>query len=176
LDKLEAKGVIEKHKFSDWAAPIVPVAKQDGTIRICSNYKLTVNKFAKPDIYPLPKIDELSTALTGGRAFSKLDLSQAYQQLELSDESKPYTTINTYRGLYHYNRLMFEVSVTLAIFLRILETLLHGIPNVCVYLGDILVTGKTDKEHLDNLREVLTRLETAGMRLKQQKCAFVTRS
>jgi len=132
-----------------------------------------VNKVAKPDIYPLPKIDELFTALTGGRAFSKLDLSQAYQQLVLSDESKPYTTINTYRGLYQYNRLPFRVSAAPAIFQHTLETLLHGIPNVCVYLDDILVTGKTDKEHLDNLQEVLTRLETAGMRLKQQKCAFL---
>ena len=54
-----------------------------------------------------------------------------------------------------------------------LEILLQGIPNVCVYLDDILVTGKTNKEHLKNLGEVLTRLETAGIRLKEQKCAFL---
>ena len=113
------------------------------------------------------------TALTGGRAFSKLDLSQAYQQLVLCDESKPYTTINTHRGLYTYNCLPFSISAAPAIFQRTLETLLHSIPNVCVYLDDILVTGKTTKEHLDNLTEVLTRLETAGMRLKQQKCQFL---
>jgi len=65
--------VIEKVKFSDWATSIVPVAKQDSTFRICGDYKLTVNKVSKPDIYPLSKIDELFTALTGGRAFSKLD-------------------------------------------------------------------------------------------------------
>ena len=173
LDQLETRGVIEKVKFSDWAASIVPITKQDGTIRICGDYKLTVNKIAKPDVYPLPKIEELFTALTGGRAFSKLDLSQAYQQLVLCDESKPYTTINTHRGLYSYNRLPFGISAAPAIFQRTLETLLQGIPNVCVYLDDILVTGKTTKEHLDNLKEVLTRLETAGMRLKQQKCEFL---
>jgi len=172
LGNLEAKGVIIKVKFSDWAAPIVPVAKQNGTIRICGDYKLTVNKVAKPDIYPLPKIDELFTALTGGKAFSKLDFSQAYEQLVLSDEFKPYTRIITYRGLYQYYRLLFRVSAASAIFQCTLETLLCGIPNVYIYLDDILVTGKTDKEHLDNFQEVLTRLETAGMRLKQRKCAF----
>jgi len=63
-------------------------------------HKFTVNEVAKPDIHPHSKIDELFAALTGGRAFSKLYLSQVYQQLVLSDESKLYTAINTYRGLY----------------------------------------------------------------------------
>ena len=115
----------------------------------------------------------LFAALTGGRAFSKLDLPQAYQQLVLDEASKFYKTISTRRGLYRYNRLPFGVSAAPAIFQRTLETLLCGIPNVCVYLDDTLVTGKTSKEHLKNLGEVLTRLETAGMRLKEQKCGFL---
>ena len=123
--------------------------------------------------YPLPKIDKLFAALTGGKTFSKLDRSQAYQQLVLDETPKPYTTIKMHRGLYRYNHLPFSVSAVPAIFQRTLETLLHGIPNFYVYLDDILVTGKTNKEHLENLGEVLTRLETAGMRLKEQKCAFL---
>ena len=54
--KLEAQRVI---KFLHWAAPIIPITKQDDTIRICGDYKLTVNKLAKTDVYPLPNIDEL---------------------------------------------------------------------------------------------------------------------
>ena len=169
-DKLEAQGVIEKVKFLDWEAPIVPITTQDGTIRICGDYKLTVNKVAKTDVYPLPKMDELCASLTGERAFSKLDLSQAYQQLVLDEASKLYTTITIHRRLYRYNHLPFGVSAAPAIFQRTLKTLLHDIANVCVYLEDILVTGKTSKEHLENLREVLTRLETAGMRIKEQRC------
>ena len=100
LDQLEVRGVIEKVKFADWAAPIVPIVKQDGTLRICGDYKLTVNKIAKADVYPLPKIEELFTALTGGRAFSKLDLSQAYQQLVLCDESTIYNHQYSQRVVY----------------------------------------------------------------------------
>ena len=51
-----------------------------------------------------------------------------------------------------------------------MEGILQGIPHVTVYIDDILVTGVTDREHLQNLQEVLTRLEKAGIRLKKGKC------
>ena len=57
-----------------------------------------------------------------------------------------------------------------------MENLLQGIPRVCVYLDDILVTGATDKEHLANLTHVRHRLQSAGMRLKHEKCAFLLKS
>ena len=79
LERLQLQGIIEPVKFSDWAAPIVPVLKKDGGIRICGDYKLTVNRAAKVDTYPLPCIDNLFAALAGGKAFSKLDLAHAYQ-------------------------------------------------------------------------------------------------
>ena len=164
LEQLEHNGVIEPVQFSDWAAPIVPVVKKDGSIWICGDYKLTVNKAAKVDTYPLPRIDDLFTSLSGGQAFSRLDLAHAYQQLPLEDGSKPYTTINTHRGLYRYNRLPFGAP---AIFQRTMENLLQGLPYVFVYIDDILVTGASEEEHLHNLNEVLTRLETAGMCLKK---------
>jgi len=72
-----------------------------------------------------------------------------------------------------YNRLPFGVSAAPAVFQRSIETLLQGIPNVSVYLDDILVTEKTESEHLEHLSEVLTRLESAGLKLKRQKCAFL---
>ena len=117
------------------------------------------------------KIEEFFSA--GGKAFTKLDLSQAFQQLLLDDESKQLTTTNTHKGLYRYNRLPFGVSAAPAIFQRTIEILLRGVPNVCIYLADILVTGKTDTEHLEHLSEVLTRLESAGLKLKCQKCVFL---
>ena len=116
LDRLQATGVIEPVKYSSWAAPVVPVTKQDGTVRLCGDFKLTLNKAARPDIYPLPHIDELFATLGGGQTFSKLDLSHAYQQLMLSEESKDYTTINTHKGLFRFTRLPFGASAAPAIF------------------------------------------------------------
>ena len=98
LDRLVKEGTIEPVEFSEWATPIVPIVKEDGTIRICGDYKQTINQAAKLDNYPIPKIEDLYATLGGGMEFTKLDLSQAYRQLELDEESKKYTTINTHKG------------------------------------------------------------------------------
>ena len=63
IDQLEQAGVIQPVKHSDWASPVVPVVKQDGSIRLCGDYKITVNKTAKLDSYPLPRIDDLFSSL-----------------------------------------------------------------------------------------------------------------
>ena len=177
LKKLQEQAVIESVKFSKWAAPIVPVLKHDRkSIRICGDYKLTANKAAQVDQYPIPKIDELLSTLAGGITFTHLDMSQAYQQLELDDQSKEIVTINTHKGLFTYHRLPFGVSSAPGIFQRIIESVLQGIPHVLVYLDDILVTGQNTEEHLKNLEEVLSRLQQAGLRLKSSKCVFMSPS
>ena len=81
--------------------------------------------------------------------------------------------MNTHKGLYCYQRLPFGVSSAPAIFQCTMETLLHGIPNVCVYLNDILVTGSSPAAHLKNLEHVFTRLEEAGVHFKKEKCEFM---
>ena len=121
-------------------------------------------------------VEELFTALAGGKLFSKLDLSHAYLQIPLDESSRRYVTINTHKGLFEYLRLPFGVASAPSIFQRVMENLLQGIPRVCVYLDDILVTGATSEEHLANLEQVLQRLHSAGMRLKREKCAFLLKS
>ena len=160
------EGIVEPVQFADWAAPIVPVLKSDKeSLRLCGDYKLTVNQAAKLDQYPIPRVEDLFSALSGGKSFSKLDMSQAYQQIELDEESKQFVVVNTHKGLFRYNRLPFGVSSAPAIFQRVMESLLQGLSGVVVYLDDILVTGRTEEEHLSRLEEVLTRLEQAGLRL-----------
>ncbi len=131
---------------------------------------MTVNSVSKLDNYPIPKAEDLFATLGGGEKFTKLDLSQAYQQLPLEDDSKQYTTINTHRGLFQYNRLPYGISSAPGIFQRTMENLVQAIPYVIVWVDDNLVSGENDEEHIANLEEVLTRL---GARLKKAKCVFM---
>ena len=81
LDRLQEEGVIRPVEFSEWAAPIVPVLKASGDIRICGDYKVTINQAVKVDKYPIPNIDDLFTKVSGGQLFTTLDLRNAYQQV-----------------------------------------------------------------------------------------------
>ena len=144
------------------------------SVRICGDFKQTVNKVSPLDKYPIPKIKDLFSQLTGGQKFTKLDMSQAYQQICLDDESKRDVVINTSKGLFQYDRLPFGISSAPGIFQRVMENLLRGIPKVVVYLDDILITGSDDAEHLDHLSEVLSRMLQAGLRLRKDKCEFMS--
>ena len=104
LDCLERDGVLEKTYYSEWAAPVVAVPKQDGQLRLCGDYKVTVNPVLDVDQYPLPKPDDIFATLSGGQQFTTLDLTHAYNQLILDEDSRKYVTINTHKGLYTSTR------------------------------------------------------------------------
>ena len=177
LKRLQDEGTLESVEIAEWAAPIVAVLKQDkSTVRICGDFSVTINPVSKLDRYPIPKISDLFAKLGKGKLFSKLDLSHAYQQLPLEEESKKYAVINTHKGLFRYTRLPFGISSAPGIFQRVIESLLQGVKGVVVYLDDILVTGNMEEMHLKSLEEVLMRLERAGLKVKQSKCKFMQTS
>ena len=131
----------------------VPVLKRDGSVRVCGDYKVTVNKSLQKEVYPLPTPEDLFTKLEGGVWFAKLDLSHAYQQVELDEESQELLV-----GLLRYKRLNFGVVSAPASFQRAIEGLLQGAPMTAVYLDNVIVTGKMQVEYDNIFLEVLTRL------------------
>ena len=124
------------------------------------------------DSYPMPRVEDILAQLGKGNFFSKFDLSRAYNQIPLEEQVKPFTTITTQRGLFQFNRLTFGIPSSPAIFQRLLEDMLRGLPNVVNYLNVILIAGATRAEHNDTLSAVLERLQTAGLRVKRSKCDF----
>ena len=108
IDRLVENSTLQQVECSEWAAPIVPVPKKDGTIRICGDFKVTVNPYLNVDQYPLPKPSELFSCLTGVKTFTKLDLSAAYQQMALDEELSKLVTINTHKGLFRYCLLVWH--------------------------------------------------------------------
>ena len=88
--------MVEKVNFSEWAAPIVVVPKKDHRVRICGDYKVTINPVLELDQYPFPCLVDLFATLAGGKSFTTLDLSHAYQQLILEESSRKFVTVNTH--------------------------------------------------------------------------------
>ncbi|XP_051782565.1 uncharacterized protein K02A2.6-like [Erpetoichthys calabaricus] len=176
LKRLTALGVISPVEHSDWATPVVPVSKKDGTIRLCGDFKVTLNPSLCVDKYPIPRIEDLFASLAGGQHFSKLDLSNAYLQMEVEEKSRKLLTISTQKGLFCFNRLPFGVASSPALFQKAMDQMLLGLPYTHCYLDDILVSGPDEQTHLKTLDTVLGRLEEYGLHLKQEKCLFFQES
>ena len=78
LRRLQNEGSLTKVEWSELATPIVPVLKKDGSVRLCGDYKVTVNPELQAEQYPLPCNEDNLENLAGGQKFSKIDLRQAY--------------------------------------------------------------------------------------------------
>ena len=106
--------------------------------------------------------------LAGGKHFSKLDLRQDYHQMEVTEESKKYLTINMHKDLYQHNRLVFGVTSCPANWQRAIDQVLEGVIDTQCILDDMIITGKTDEEHLENSEKLLKQLHKTQV-LKQTK-------
>jgi hypothetical protein len=172
LLKLEDDGIIKRITTASCATPIVPVAKSDNKVRICGDFSMTFNPCAEVVTYPIPNIKDLHAALRGCTVFSILDMSQAYHQIPVAEESQKYFTINTHIGLFTFQRMPFGIHSGPGSFQLIMDTILAGIPNVICYLDDILVAGVNTADHLATLAIVFERLLSAGFKLSKAKCKF----
>ncbi|XP_037508698.1 uncharacterized protein K02A2.6-like [Rhipicephalus sanguineus] len=172
IEQLVEQGIYVPIKHSRWATPIVPILKKNGKMRICGDYKGTLNPVVKWETYPLPTPEQLLARLGGCAVFSRLDLDQAYQQLCVDEDTAMLQTVTTHKGLFKVTRLQFGVAVAVAIFQRYMEGLLNGLEGVQCFLDDILIGGRTVAEHDERLRKVLQRIQDDGLRLNAEKCAF----
>ena len=118
----------------------------------------------------------VSASLAGGKVFSRLDLSHAYQQLELDAESQHYVTVNTHKGIHRYLRMPYGVSSAPSIFQSFMDQIPQGMDRVICFLDDILITAEWEQEHLNVLDEILTFMEQCEFRVNLAKCSFAHKS
>jgi transposase InsO family protein len=177
LDRLEQDNVIRKVKYSNWATPLVVVPKaKDASdakgVRLCGDFKVTLNKWVETEHYPLPNSEDLFASLAGGKVFTVLDLRKAYHQLEVNIESQELLTINTHRGLYRYNRLPYGICSAPSIFQSVMDRVLQGLKGVKCYLDDLLIVGESLEDCYHKVEQVLERLNEYNIKLQMEKCRF----
>lgn len=100
LEMLLAQGIIERVEgHSPWVSPMVPILKDSGDVRLCIDMR-RANTAVRRETHPLPLVEELLGSVSGAKIFSKVDIKDAYHQLEISERSRPITTFVTKSGLY----------------------------------------------------------------------------
>ena len=167
-------GAIRKSN-SPWASAVVLVRKKDGALRFCIDLR-KLNARTVKDAQTLPRIEDSLDSLNGAVIFTSLDLKSGYWQVELDEESMPYTAFTVGPlGFYECLRMPFGLTNAPATFQRLMESCLGDLHlNWCIiYLDDIIIFSKTPEEHIERLEGVFAKLQKAGLTLKPSKCEFL---
>ncbi|XP_063547649.1 uncharacterized protein K02A2.6-like [Cydia strobilella] len=147
IQDLLARDIIEEvNGPSRWVSPMVPIMKENGDLRLCVDMR-RANTAILRENHPLPCMDKLLPEIGKAKYFSKLDIKDAFHQLELHPDCRHITTFITAKGLYQYKRLMFGISCAPEIFQKVLEKLLVKCDGVLNFIDDILVFGDNEEQH-----------------------------
>lgn len=172
LDCLENQGIIEKVDHSEWGTPLVVIPKSDGKIRLCADYKVTVNNQLRDNRYPIPKIEDIFNKMKNGKYYCTLDIFKAYLHVPVDDQSARIQAISTHRGTYLAKRLFFGIKTAPNEFHKIIDQIVHDLDGTTVYFDDILVQGCTVAECESRLIKVFERMRKYNLHLNRNKCRF----
>ncbi|GJS82045.1 putative nucleotidyltransferase, ribonuclease H, partial [Tanacetum coccineum] len=172
LKELSDKGFI-RPSSSPWGAPILFVKKKDGSFRMCIDYR-ELNKLTVKNRYPLPRIDDLFDQLQGSSIYSKIDLRSGYHQLRVREEDIPKTAFRTRYGHYEFQVMPFGLTNAPAVFMDLMNRVCKPYLDkfVIVFIDDILIYSRDEKEHEEHLKTILELLKKEELYAKFSKCEF----
>ena len=172
VSRLTNIGVLKKDPNSEWAAPTFIQPKKTGDVRVLTDFR-KLNAVIKRKPFPLPKIAELLRKLHHFRWATAIDLSMGYYHIPLDMEAQKLCTTILPWGKYQYLRLPMGIKTSPDIFQNIMNELLGDMPEIFVYLDDILIVSDGSfQDHLALVEKVLTRLQEANFRANLKKCFF----
>nr|GEW19064.1 putative reverse transcriptase domain-containing protein [Tanacetum cinerariifolium] len=172
LKELSDKGFI-RPSSSPWGAPVLFVKKKDGSFRMCIDYQ-ELNKLTVKNRYSPPRTDDLFDQLQGSSVYSKIDLRSGYHQLRVQEEDIPKTAFRTSYGHYEFQVMPFGLTNAPAVFMDLMNRVCKPFLDkfVIVFIDDILIYSKDEKEHEEHLKAILELLKKEELYAKFSKCEF----
>ena len=170
IAKLVKNDIIEPSN-SPYSNPVLLIAKPDK-----KSYRMVfdaraINNHTIPDCEPMPHMQTMFDDLAECKYMSHLDLTCGYFQINLHKDSRKYTAFTTGLDahLYQFKKMPFGLRNSGQTFVRVMRQVLAGIPNIRIYVDDIMIYTKDWKTHLDILKQVLDRLRKYGLTAKPSK-------
>ena len=153
VKKLFDAKIIVSLRFSKWVANLVPVRKKSGEIRLCIDFR-NLNQVSLKDNYPLPKMDHILQRVVGSQRMSILDGFSGYNQIAVHPDDQEKTAFTTPWGTFMYTKMSFGLINAGATFQRAMDIAFTEEKDkiLVIYLDDITVFSKSDKEHAVHLR------------------------
>ncbi|GJR24461.1 putative reverse transcriptase domain-containing protein [Tanacetum coccineum] len=172
LQELSEKGFI-RPSSSPWGAPILFVKKKEGSFRMCIDYR-ELNKLKVKNRYPLSRIDDLFDQLQGSSIYLKIDMRSGYHQLRVREQDILKMTFRTRYGHYEFQVMPFGLTNAPAVFMDLMNRVCKPYLDkfVIVFIDDILIYSKDEKEHEEHLKAILELLKKEKLYAKFSKCEF----
>ena len=170
MESLLQQGVVRRSS-SPWASPIHIVSKQNGSFRLCGDYR-RLNAVTVHDSYPMPRVSDVLGRFSMATVFSTLDLAKAYHQIPVLETDIPKTAIITPIGLFEYLRMPFGLRNASQTFQRHIDELLSGLDFVIAYIDDIIVGSSNFEEHQKHVSKLLSILHHNNLQINANKCHF----
>ncbi|GJU90017.1 reverse transcriptase domain-containing protein [Tanacetum coccineum] len=166
-------GIVRPVKYPTWISNPVLVKKADGSWRMCIDFK-NINSACPKDYYPLPEIDSKIEAVMGFPLKCFLDAYKGYHQVQMADEDEEKTAFYTDQGTYCYTKMPFGLKNAGATYQRLVDEAFRSQirKNLEVYVDDMVVKSKTEREMLADIAETFDNLKRINMKLNPKKCSF----
>lgn len=158
-----------------YCSPMVVTYKRNGELRICADLR-RLNQSVVREKMQIPTFDELRSKLNNPKFFTHLDMRNGFWQIPVSSDTQAVLSFSTPFGNFCYKRLCFGISSAPEIYTKVMTDLLSGISNLLIYIDDVVIATSTLEEHEKILKQVLQRLDAAGLALNRDKCHFAKQS
>ena len=175
IESMHRSGIIRVAKYNEWLSNVVPVRKKNGKMRVCVDYR-DLNNATPKDIYPMPVADLLIDAAAGHEVLSFMDGTAGYHQIPVAEEDRHKTAFRCpgFAGAFEYVVMPFGLKNAGATYQRAMNLIFHDILGklIEVYIDDVVVKTKSRATHVEDLRQVFTRMRRHNLKMNPAKCVF----